>query len=99
MSKTLLLCLILSTCFTVSCASSDTAERFSEDDCRALTTLFRDQSLNTAAMTDAFDNNLEAAKSPDKFTWPWGKGGRDEDKISKERAAIRKAHSRKTCAP
>jgi len=98
MTKTILVSLILSTCFAASCASNNTGEKFAEDDCRTLTTLFKDQSLNSAATGEPFDNNLEPAKSQDKFTWPWGNGERNEDKISKERAAMRKAHSRKTCA-
>lgn len=91
---------MLSICFAAGCASNSTAETFAADDCRALRTLFKDQSLNNStAAAQRFDTNLEPAESQDKFSWPWGNGGRDKDKISKERAAMRKAHNRKTCAP
>jgi len=60
--------------------------------------LFNDQTLNASANVSNLDGNLKAETSKDKFTWPWGKGGTNEEKLSKERAQMRKAHNQKGCA-
>lgn len=104
MTKSLRLVLILSTCFVASCASHDfensydAEAAYAADDCKSLTGLFKDQNLNASASVIDFQNNSATEKSKDKITWPWKKGGTNEDKLSKERAAMRKAHRRKGCA-
>jgi len=96
--KSLTVLLVISGGILSGCASNSAADAFAADNCRALTTLFNDQNLNAEANVSGFDTDPTAEKSKDKLTWPWGTGGRDEDKVSKERAALRQAHNRKGCA-
>lgn len=98
MTKTLAALLILSTYALSACASTEVDEKFAAEDCKSINALFRDQNMNISADVANFDNDYQTEASKDKVTLPWVKGGTNADKISKERAAMRKAHSRKGCA-
>ena len=110
MSKSLCALLILSTVFLTACASQDTSEyapeqlsgKFAADDCKFLGGLFKDQNLNhstAGASLDGGEGGLSdsiSETSKDKFTWPWDKT--NDAQVSKDRAALRKAHKQKGCA-
>lgn len=96
MTKTLATLLILSTCALSACASNKVDEKFAADDCKSINSLFRDQNLSVSAHDARIDTNYATEKSKDKFTLPWS--STNADKVSKERAAMRKAHNRKGCA-
>lgn len=96
--------------FLSACATQDTPKyapeqlsgKFATDDCKFLGGLFKDQNLNNAPAGAALDgdggsNSISASEKPKgKFRWPWDKT--HEAKLSKDRAALRKAHKQKGCA-
>ena len=96
MTRTLYTLLILCTCALSACATNKTDEKFAADDCKSINSLFRDQNLSVSAYDARVDTDYAAEKSKDKFTLPWETS--NADKVSKERAAMRKAHNRKGCA-
>ena len=103
MTKSLLIPLILSTGLLTACASHKVHERntgqFAGVDCKALNAQFRNYDLNSSVIGKGFAYGVSGAeKSRDVFTLPWGDGGSPKEKISRTRAALRKAHKQQGCA-
>ncbi len=58
----------------------------------------RDRNLNASVSAEVSSSGSYQENDKDHFTLPWVKGGTNKDKVSKERAALRKAYSQKDCA-
>jgi len=80
-----------------ACASSSIDDKYASDDCKTLSALMIDRNMNTASNAENPADAINGRTAKDQITAPWGRGGTNADKLSKERAAIRKAHRRKGC--
>jgi len=100
MTKTLCTFLIaLPLLLTTACISTATADKYALDDCKSLNAIFKTQDTDSSTNFPSLETGATGETSKDKATWPWGRGGTNADKLSKERAALRKAHRRKGCTP
>jgi len=98
---------ILSTFFLFGCASvkaaneaSDLSEaQYAADHCKFLGGLFKDKSLNDSLAVVELNGGTSSSDTEvteDKLSWPWD--NRHDAKVSRDRAALRKAHRQKGCA-
>jgi len=82
-----------------ACASYNGSNQYAEKDCEALGALFRNYDLTSSVSGASLANGISVSeRSKDKFTFPWGDGGSAEEKFSKTRAKLRKAHKQQGCA-
>ncbi len=93
--------------FLTGCATLDkvgeaaelSEAQYASDHCKFLGGLFKDQSLNNSLAVIDFNGGgggiSGPEKSEDQLSWPWDNS--NEAKISRDRAALRKAHKQKGC--